>query len=106
MKLKTEYKNEYALYVNGELINNEYVVPADVTKITLVIKNLRLGVGMYSETFEVERDGQNSDGNGGNDPNGEISQGGFKTYYYYIIGGVAGAIAIIVVVVVVIIKRR
>lgn len=101
ISLARDYYDEYALYINGEIVSGVYELTSEKKSVNVIITNKSLGVSMYNKTFNVQM-GQDSSGK--TETDGE-EESGFKTYYYYIIGGVGGAL-LLAVVLIVLLRRR
>jgi hypothetical protein len=92
IEMGSGYSDDYALYIDGQVVSGKYTVPEGTESLTVIIKSKKLGISMYTQIFTVESESEITPG--GNSDGG--NETGFKTYYYYIIGGAAALVAVAV----------
>ena len=103
ISMKEEYKDKFALYVNGGIVAGTYAVTPSMKEITISIRSKTLGVSLYTQITAVttEENPETQPPSTG-ETAGETE---FKTYYYYIIAA-AGVIVIIGVVLLILKLKR
>ena len=107
LRMNSKYSGEYSLYVDGK-IKQIYTFTGEEEKINVIIKNIDLGISMYSLDIVVVNGDKPEKPIEGDTDGGENvveEDNGFKTYYYYIIGG-AVALIITAVVLIVVLKKK
>ena len=105
IKLLTEHKQNYTLYVNDVMVDT-YTFNGEESNISVIIKSKTLGISVYAQVFKVEWvEDPNDLPNQGDADIEEKPQVVWQDWYGGVIGGVGGAI-ILSVVLIFILRRR
>lgn len=104
LSMADEYRSDFALYVNGQIVSGTYEITAETGEINVSIRSRKLGVSLYSANATVTTE-KKPEENGESGEKIEDGNGGFKTYYYYIIAAV-GAVVVVGVIILILKLRR